>query len=68
MVRIFCTPEPGTRYGARRLLAVLEATSLRKALEEYAKSNNIKEPVFAGNTMSGSLGSSIKHYEAQEAK
>jgi hypothetical protein len=59
-----------SRHKRSRLIAVLQATSLRKGLEQFAKQRNIKDPVISGNTMSGQIAGTgmMKRWEAQEAK
>lgn len=66
-VRIYVVTGTG-RKARKRLMSVLSATSLRKALEEYARRRSIEEPVFVGNTMSGRIEGEqmIRMYEAQE--
>lgn len=66
-VRIFVIAGTG-RNKRKRLMSVLQATSLRKGLEEYARRRSIEEPVFVGNTMSGRIEGEqmIRMYEAQE--
>lgn len=55
---------------SKRLITVFHASSLRGALEEYAKRKQLRDPVFVGNTVSGFIGDSRiqSNYEAQEAK
>lgn len=68
-IRIYAVTSLG-KNKRRRLVSVLNATSLRKALEQFAKNHNVKDPVFVGNTMSGAIGNAriLRKYEAQEAK
>ncbi len=68
-IRIFAVSVHGRR-SSKKLITVFQASSLRNALEEYAKRKVIKDPVYVGNTMSGFIGESRfqSKYEAQEAK
>lgn len=53
--------------GNKQRITTINSTSLRKALVEFAAQQQLTEPVFVGNTLSGFLDGEIKQYEAQEA-
>lgn len=66
-IHIFMITGEGRRPRTR-LMAVLQATSGRRALEEFSKTKGIRDPVIVGNTMSGKRGKVIQRWVAQDAK